>query len=135
MEAIQCDCKGWIGFTARASGIAINERNFEDMEGCRLQSLDLLVCGVPLNLSYQILVASDEAGLIETIPDSISIHSIKKDGYANGLNQKGVAFTLYDYFVKEFGDPGSESFLEAQDNFMRSLAGYCLISYILQVKV
>jgi len=83
---------------------------------------------------YQILVASDEAGLIETIPDSISIHSIKKDGYANGLNQKGVAFTLYDYFVKEFGDPGSESFLEAQDNFMRSLAGYCLISYILQVK-
>ena len=72
--------------------------------------------------------------MIETIPDSISIHSIKKDAYANGWFQKGVAFSLYDYFVKEYGNPGSDSFLLAQDNFMRSLAAYCLISYILQVK-
>ncbi|KAJ3225831.1 Phosphatidylinositol 4-kinase pik1alpha (PI4-kinase)(PtdIns-4-kinase) [Clydaea vesicula] len=83
---------------------------------------------------YRILVTSEDSGFIETIPDSISVHSVKKEGYAKELNQKGVAFTLYDYFVQQFGEPGSESFLVAQDNFMRSLAGYCIVCYILQVK-
>jgi hypothetical protein len=85
---------------------------------------------------YRILVASDEAGLIETIPDSISIHSIKKSGYANRQNGdlKGVTYSLYDYFIETHGEPGSESFLAAQNCFLNSLAGYCIISYILQVK-
>jgi phosphatidylinositol kinase/protein kinase (PI-3 family) len=83
---------------------------------------------------YRILVSSDEAGLIETIPDSISIHSIKKSGYAKRVGQKGVTYSLYDYFIETHGDPGSESFLQAQDNFLHSLVGYCIISYILQVK-
>jgi len=43
-------------------------------------------------------------------------------------------YSLYDHFVKEFGDPSSEPFLIAQDNFMRSLVGYSLICYILQLK-
>jgi hypothetical protein len=45
------------------------------------------------------LVFDDQSGLIETITDSISIHSIKKEGYANRLNENGIAFSLYDYFV------------------------------------
>ena len=50
--------------------------------------------------SYRVLVTSDNSGLIETIQNSISIHSIKKDAYAKKLNEKGFMFTLFDYFVK-----------------------------------
>ncbi|RIA96261.1 kinase-like domain-containing protein [Glomus cerebriforme] len=83
---------------------------------------------------YRVLVTSDNSGLIETIQNSISIHSIKKDAYAKKLNEKGFMFTLFDYFVKTYGDVSSEAFLRAQDNFMRSLAAYSLVCYILQVK-
>ncbi|RHZ81144.1 hypothetical protein Glove_123g81 [Diversispora epigaea] len=83
---------------------------------------------------YRVLVTSDNSGLIETIQNSISIHSIKKDAYAKRLNEKGFMFTLFDYFVKTYGDVSSEAFLRAQDNFMRSLAAYSLVCYILQVK-
>ncbi|RIB04011.1 kinase-like domain-containing protein [Gigaspora rosea] len=83
---------------------------------------------------YRVLVTSDNSGLIETIQNTISIHSIKKDAYAKRLNEKGFMFTLFDYFVKTYGDVSSEKFLRAQDNFMRSLAAYSLVCYILQVK-
>ena len=46
----------------------------------------------------RILVTSDNSGLIETVRNTISIHSIKKDAYARRLNEVGVVFTLYDYF-------------------------------------
>ncbi|KAH6578932.1 hypothetical protein BASA60_003469 [Batrachochytrium salamandrivorans] len=84
--------------------------------------------------SFRMLITSEQSGLIETIRDAISVHSIKKEGYARQLNQQGIAYTLYDYFVKEFGQPGCDNFQRAQDNFMRSLAGYSLICYLLQIK-
>ena len=84
--------------------------------------------------SFRVLVASSTSGLIETIRDAISIHSIKKDAYARSLNQHGLVYTLYDYFVKEFGQPGCDNFQKAQDNFMKSLAAYSIIAYVLQVK-
>jgi phosphatidylinositol kinase/protein kinase (PI-3 family) len=46
----------------------------------------------------RILVTSDNSGLIETVRNTISIHSIKKDAYARRLNEVGIVFTLYDYF-------------------------------------
>ncbi|KAF9954153.1 Phosphatidylinositol 4-kinase pik1alpha (PI4-kinase)(PtdIns-4-kinase) [Mortierella alpina] len=82
----------------------------------------------------RILVTSDNSGLIETVRNTISIHSIKKDAYARRLNEVGVVFTLYDYFQQKFGDPASERFTKAQDNFMRSLAAYSVITYVLQIR-
>ncbi|KAF9916589.1 Phosphatidylinositol 4-kinase pik1alpha (PI4-kinase)(PtdIns-4-kinase), partial [Linnemannia zychae] len=82
----------------------------------------------------RILVTSDNSGLIETVRNTISIHSIKKDAYARRLNEVGVVFTLYDYFQQKFGDPASEKFIKAQDNFMRSLAAYSVITYVLQIR-
>ncbi|CAJ0833297.1 14996_t:CDS:2 [Entrophospora sp. SA101] len=79
---------------------------------------------------YRVLVTSDHSGLIETIQNSISIHSIKKDAYAKRLNEKGFVFTLFDYFVKTYGDVTSEAFLRAQDNFMRSLAAIAFFELI-----
>lgn len=49
---------------------------------------------------FKMLITSDQSGLIEVIPDSVSIHSIKKEGFAKGLNQPGIMYTLYDHFIK-----------------------------------
>lgn len=54
----------------------------------------------PLFFSFRILVTSDGSGLIETLRNTVSIHSIKKDAYTRGWNEKGAVFTLYDYFEK-----------------------------------
>ncbi|KAI8998239.1 kinase-like domain-containing protein [Gaertneriomyces semiglobifer] len=91
--------------------------------------------GVPVWVCcFRILITSEQSGIVETIRDAISVHSVKKDGYAQNLNETGLPFTLYDYFVREFGHPGSTRFLQAQDNFMRSLAAYSVICYLLQIK-
>ncbi|KXS18212.1 kinase-like protein, partial [Gonapodya prolifera JEL478] len=83
---------------------------------------------------YRVLVTSEYGGLVETVPDAVSIHSLKKEAYGKRLNQQGLQYTLYDFFIKEFGQPGCESFQKAQTNFMRSLAGYSLFCYLFNVK-
>jgi hypothetical protein len=41
--------------------------------------------------------------------------------------------SLLEYFLQEFGAVNSEEFLEAQQNFVRSCAAYCVVSYLIQV--
>lgn len=41
--------------------------------------------------------------------------------------------SLLEYFLQEFGALNSEEFLEAQRNFVRSCAAYCVVSYLIQV--
>lgn len=90
--------------------------------------------------SFRILVTSESTGLMETITDAISVHSIKKDAYAklaaNNSARAGYlpSFTLYDHFVETYGDPGTSSYRKAQDAFMKSLASYSIITYLLQIK-
>ncbi|GAA6009339.1 1-phosphatidylinositol 4-kinase [Rhodotorula paludigena] len=86
---------------------------------------------------FRILVTSENSGLIETINDAVSIHSLKKDAYARRAadgTQVFDSFTLYDHFVNTFGPPESKTFRKAQDNFIESLAAYSVISYLLQLK-
>lgn len=48
------------------------------------------------------LVTSEQSGLIETITDAVSIHSIKKDAYARTAadgTRVFESFTLYDYYI------------------------------------
>ncbi|RXW20743.1 hypothetical protein EST38_g5111 [Candolleomyces aberdarensis] len=74
-------------------------------------------------------------GLIETIKDSVSIHSIKKAEYAKRLAEGRLGHvTLLDHFISTYGDPSSAKFARAQRNFAKSLAGYSLVTYLLQVK-
>ncbi|KAJ3413057.1 Phosphatidylinositol 4-kinase pik1alpha (PI4-kinase)(PtdIns-4-kinase) [Chytridiales sp. JEL 0842] len=90
---------------------------------------------VPIwSYSYRVLVTSDEGGLVETVKNAISVHSIKKEGYKSHLNSPGQPYSLLDYYRKKFGPMDSGKFRRAQDNFMRSLAAYSIICYILQVK-
>ena len=73
---------------------------------------------------YKILVLSSESGMIEPILNSVSLHQVKKHS----------KMSLLQYFLQEFGSISSESFLNAQRNFVQSCAAYCIVSYLIQVK-
>jgi phosphatidylinositol 4-kinase len=100
---------------------------------------------------YTIMCVGGDAGLLECLSDAKSVDEIKKttDGFT----------TLRDYFERAYGPPQSRgapnqyspyesmpqgnhatgdgfgiTFEMAQDNFLRSLVGYSLVCYILQIK-
>lgn len=82
--------------------------------------------GLPLWLRpYEVLVTSSYTALIETIPDTASLHSIKSR-FPN-------ITSLRDFFVAKYKE-NSQSFKLAQRNFVESMAGYSLVCYLLQVK-
>jgi hypothetical protein len=76
--------------------------------------------------TYHITVTNADSGIIEAVTDTVSIDSLKK---------KFPNFTsLKDYFIKVYGVPESNRFRKAQQNFIESLAGYCVVCYLLQIK-
>ncbi|XP_028798186.1 phosphatidylinositol 4-kinase beta 1 isoform X2 [Neltuma alba] len=82
--------------------------------------------GLPLWLRpYEVLCTSSYTALIETIPDTASIHSIKSR-YPN-------ISSLREFFVAKYQE-NSPSFKLAQKNFVESMAGYSLVCYLLQIK-
>ncbi|KAJ2891577.1 Phosphatidylinositol 4-kinase pik1alpha (PI4-kinase)(PtdIns-4-kinase), partial [Coemansia aciculifera] len=83
---------------------------------------------------YRIMVTGEGCGLMETITNTVSVHSIKKDFYSRNAGYVGPPYTLYNYFVTTYGTPDTQKFRDAQDNFMRSLVPYSLITYVLQIR-
>lgn len=84
---------------------------------------------IPLWLkTYRILSTSSSEGLIEVLVDATSIDGLKK---SEGYPEEGG---LRKYFEMVYGGPDSDAFREAQTNFMQSLAGYALVSYLLGLK-
>ncbi|PWA90390.1 phosphatidylinositol 4-OH kinase beta1 [Artemisia annua] len=82
--------------------------------------------GLPLWLRpYEVLVTSSYTALIETIPDTASLHSIKSR-FSN-------VTSLRDFFIAKYQE-NSPTFKLAQRNFVESMAGYSLVCYLLQVK-
>lgn len=73
---------------------------------------------------YKILCLSNDSGLIETIPNTVSLHQIRKH----------CQMSLPEYFEQEFGPKTSEDFLTAQKHFVQSCAAYSIICYLIQVK-
>lgn len=88
--------------------------------------------------NMKILVTSSNCGLVETINNALSVHSIKKTmtelSVRSGQNPKGAVASLKDYFLKIYGDETSTRYMMAQENFARSLASYSVICYVLQIK-
>ncbi|CZT03322.1 related to phosphatidylinositol 4-kinase [Rhynchosporium graminicola] len=86
----------------------------------------------------RILVTGESSGLIETITNGVSLHSLKRSltlaTIEAGQNPRRRIATLKDHFVKTFGAPETEAYQAAQGCFKRSLAAYSIISYILQLK-
>jgi phosphatidylinositol 4-kinase len=91
---------------------------------------------------YSIMCVGGDAGLVECLSDAKSIDEVKKrtDNFES----------LRDYFERAYGPPTTYTdqyrssqgdnthriltFGEAQENFLRSLVGYSLVCYILQIK-
>ena len=63
-------------------------------------------------------------GVIDVLPDSISRDMLGREA-VNGL---------YDYFISKYGAENSIRFQEARNNFVKSMAAYSVISYLLQFK-
>lgn len=80
--------------------------------------------------TYRILSTSKSTGLIELIPDAISLDGLKK--------KHGYPGTLRKYFEVTYGyaiapeDP--KSFQNAVYNFVASMAGYSIVTYLLAIK-
>nr|XP_019011748.1 Atypical/PI4K protein kinase [Kwoniella pini CBS 10737]OCF50529.1 Atypical/PI4K protein kinase [Kwoniella pini CBS 10737] len=85
---------------------------------------------------FRILITGETSGLVETITDAVSVHSIKKGEYAKRLAEGGPIghVSLKDHYVNTYGKPDSGRYLRAQRNFIRSLAGYSIVTYLLQIK-
>ena len=84
-------------------------------------------CGLDLYVApYQCIsnrTGEDQVlgGILEVVPNSSS------------RDQIGKAFEidLYDYFLKKYGTETSRSFMDARLNFIKSLAAYSVVSFIL----
>ncbi|CEH17272.1 1-phosphatidylinositol 4-kinase [Ceraceosorus bombacis] len=84
---------------------------------------------------FRVLVTSENSGLMETVTDAVSVHSIRKEAYTRRVNEGKLGnYSLYDHFVETFGDSSSSKFGKARERFMESLAAYSIISYLLQIK-
>ncbi|KAL2621684.1 hypothetical protein R1flu_001889 [Riccia fluitans] len=82
--------------------------------------------GLPLWLRpYEVLVTSSHTALIETIPDTASIHAIK--------SRNSKLSSLREFFCNKYIEKSPE-FILAQRNFVESMAGYSILCYMLQVK-
>lgn len=74
---------------------------------------------------YRIIATSSSTGLIETLINAISLDGLKKrEGYVS----------LQQHFEKSYGPVDSPRYIEARRKFIQSMAGYSLVSYILQIK-
>jgi phosphatidylinositol 4-kinase len=63
-------------------------------------------------------------GVIDVLPNSISRDMVGREA-VNGL---------YDYFVSKYGNEDSLRFQQARSNFVKSMAAYSIISFLLQFK-
>jgi hypothetical protein len=78
---------------------------------------------IPLKLRpYEIMITSPSSGLIECVPNTISVDGLKKC--------LPVRWNLDVFFRKFFNN----NFEEAQKNFTESLAAYSLVCYIINIK-
>lgn len=75
---------------------------------------------------YEILALNESSGIIEAIPDTISLDSLKK----NDTNFTSLA----SFFKMHFGPVQSDIYSNAKANFVESLAAYSIVTYLLQIK-
>jgi hypothetical protein len=73
---------------------------------------------------YQVVATEPGCGVIEVIPKAISRDQLGREHINN----------LYSYFLQLHGPECDSRFAQARHNFIRSLAAYSLITYLLAVR-
>ncbi|KAL7521038.1 hypothetical protein ACHAWX_005732 [Stephanocyclus meneghinianus] len=88
----------------------------------------------PFLRPYTIMCVGGDAGLVECLPDVKSVNEVKKetDGFTSLLDFFQRAFRPVHPSIIPSAD--TVSFEKARDNFLRSLVGYSVVCYILQIK-
>ena len=74
---------------------------------------------------FDILTTDTHSALIEAVTDAPSVHALK--------SRLPRGTSLRDHFERKFG-VNTPEFRKAQNNFVESLAGYSILTYLLQVK-
>ncbi|KAL7541067.1 hypothetical protein ACHAXR_010602 [Thalassiosira sp. AJA248-18] len=75
---------------------------------------------------YEIVALTGRGGVIECVPDTISIDSLKRND---------PDFTsLKSFFEQHFGRSGSDELANAKANFVESLAAYSIVCFLMQIK-
>jgi hypothetical protein len=75
---------------------------------------------------YTIVAMTPDSGVIEAIPDTVSLDALRRRVHRYT--------SLKDFFVRFYGGVRTEEFYDARRNFIISLATYCIICYILNLK-
>jgi phosphatidylinositol 4-kinase len=82
-------------------------------------------CGLDVYVfPYRVTATAPGCGVIDVLPNSISRDMLGREA-VNGL---------YEYFVSKYGYEDSIRFQQARSNFIKSMAAYSIISYLLQFK-
>jgi phosphatidylinositol 4-kinase len=74
---------------------------------------------------YEIIAITDRGGVVEAVPDTISLDSLKRND---------PDFTDMRTFYHSYFGENTDALADAKSNFVESLAAYSIVTFLLQIK-